>query len=286
MNISKKMVLGTAQFGMDYGIANLMGKPTRKDILTILALAWEKGVRRFDTAPGYGSEKVLGEFIKANGLQDETKLLTKIPSLESSDHHKSIRLNLETSLNHLGCPIDVLFFHNPADSSSLLKDPQFFENLTRDYPVSNLGVSIYEPQEVECLSGCPFELAFQFPFNVLDRRFEQVGMPQGMRYARSIFMQGVLASENGLVEDAPEPLLNIQRDYHSLLDKRKIDPIELTLSFVFYAKNIDYFLIGVDTVNQLNEILDVEIDEFNERKDVDSSQFEFDSKWLNPRQWK
>ena len=280
------MVLGTAQFGMDYGIANLMGKPTRKDILSILALAWEKGIRRFDTAPGYGSEKVLGEFIKANGLQDETKLLTKIPSLESSDHHKSIRLNLETSLNHLGCPIDVLFFHNPADSSSLLKDPQFFENLTRDYPVSNLGVSIYEPQEVECLSGCPFELAFQFPFNVLDRRFEQVGMPQGMRYARSIFMQGVLASKNGLVEDAPEPLLNIQRDYHSLLDKRKIDPIELALSFVFYAKNIDYFLIGVDTVNQLNEILDVEIDEFNERKDVDSSQFEFDSKWLNPRQWK
>ena len=51
------MVLGTAQFGMDYGIANLMGKPTRKDVLSILALAWEKGVRRFDTAPGYGSEK-------------------------------------------------------------------------------------------------------------------------------------------------------------------------------------------------------------------------------------
>ena len=280
------MVLGTAQFGMDYGIANLMGKPTRKDVLSILARAWEKGVRRFDTAPGYGSEKVLGEFIKANGLQNEAKLLTKIPSLELSDYHKSIRLNLETSLNYLGCSIDVLFFHNPADSSSLLRDPQFFENLTRDYPVSNLGVSIYEPQEVEYLSGCPFELAFQFPFNVLDRRFEQVGMPQGMRYARSIFMQGVLASENGLVEDAPEPLLNIQRDYHSLLDKRKIDPIGLALSFVFYAKNIDYFLIGVDTVNQLNEILDVEIDEFNERKDVDSSQFEFDSKWLNPRQWK
>jgi len=280
------MVLGTVQFGMDYGIANLMGKPTRKDVLSILALAWEKGVRRFDTAPGYGSEKVLGEFIKANGLQDETKLLTKIPSLESSDHHKSIRLNLETSLNHLGCPIDVLFFHNPEDSSSLLRDPQFFENLTRDYPVSNLGVSIYEPQEVEYLSGCPFDLAFQFPFNVLDRRFEQVSMPLGMRYARSIFLQGVLASENGLIENAPEPLLNIQRNYHTLLDERKIDPIDLALSFVFYAKNIDYFLIGVDTVSQLNEIFDVEIDEFNERKDVDFSQFEFDSKWLNPRNWK
>ena len=280
------MVLGTAQFGMDYGIANLLGKPTKKDVLSILDLAWGKGIRRFDTAPGYGSEKVLGEFIEANSLQDEAKLLTKIPSLESSDYRKPIRLNLETSLNHLGCPIDVLFFHNPADSSLLLKDPKFFENITHDYPVSKLGVSIYEPQEVEHLSDCTFELAFQFPFNVLDRRFEQVSMPKGVRYARSIFLQGVLASENGLIEDAPEPLLNIQRNYHTLLDERKIDPIDLALSFVFYAKNIDYFLIGVDTVSQLNEIFDVEIDEFNERKDVDFSQFEFDSKWLNPRNWK
>ena len=129
------MVLGTVQFGMDYGIANLMGKPTRKDILSILALAWEKGIRRFDTAPGYGSEKVLGEFIEANGLQDETILLTKMPSMKSSNYCKSVPLSLETSLNHLGCPIDVLFIHNPADTGLILKDPEFFRDLVQDYPV-------------------------------------------------------------------------------------------------------------------------------------------------------
>lgn len=281
------MVLGTAQFGMDYGITNVDGKPSKKEVFGILDLAWEKGVRRFDTAPGYGSEALLGEFITANGLQDEAKLLTKIPSLEeSSDYRKSIRLNLETSLNHLGCPIDVLFFHDPEDSVWLLKDPQFFEKLLHEYPVSTLGVSVYEPEEIKKLSGCEFELAFQFPFNVLDQRFEQVSMPQGNRYARSVFLQGVLASENGMNENAPEPLLILHGNYHSLLDERKIDPINLAISFVFNAMNIDYFLIGVDTVNQLNEILNVEIDEFNELTDLSFPHFEFESKCIDPRKWK
>ena len=83
--IADKMVLGTAQFGMDYGIANLSGKPTKEVIFSILDLAWEKGVRRFDTAPGYGSETLLGEFIFANGLQNEAIVLTKIPSIEESE---------------------------------------------------------------------------------------------------------------------------------------------------------------------------------------------------------
>jgi len=70
LNIADKMVLGTAQFGMDYGIANVSGKPTKKEIFKILLFAWEKGIRNFDTAPGYGSEKVLGEFIVAHKLQN------------------------------------------------------------------------------------------------------------------------------------------------------------------------------------------------------------------------
>ena len=56
--------------------------------------------------------------------------------------------SLESSLKNLSCHVDVLFFHNPADSDLLLKVSQFFENLMRDYPVSTLGVTVYEPQEL------------------------------------------------------------------------------------------------------------------------------------------
>jgi len=280
------MVLGTVQFGMDYGIANIGGKLTKKEVFGILDLAWKKGIRRFDTAPSYGSEEILGEFIVANGLQDEVIILTKISSLDgASDYQQRIRTILESSLKNLGCSFDVLFFHNPADSELLLNDPQFFEKLLCEYPVSTLGISVYEPQEVETLSGCEFELAFQFPYNVLDRRFEQVNMPKGKRYARSVFLQGILASKNSLRRDAPTALLALQNNYHTKLAKYDLNPVQFALSFVAVAKNIDYFLVGVDTVGQLSGILNNELLQQQQINVIKSFCFEFDEKWLDPRKW-
>lgn len=286
LNITEKMVLGTAQFGMDYGIANLTGKPTKRDVFDMLELAWEKGVRRFDTAPDYGSEAMLGEFITANGLRDEAKVLTKIPSLEdSSDYQQSIRTSLESSLNYLGCSIDVLFFHNAADSSLLLKEPQFFEKMLQDYSVSTIGVSVYEPQEVERLSDCESPLAFQFPFNVLDRRFERVRMPQGKRYARSVFLQGLLASQNGLRPDAPLELLNLKEEFHSKLAEHHLDAVGYTTSFVARNNAVDYLLIGVDSAKQLQDLLDLEIFEQQDMDILDTLNVDRYEQWLDPREW-
>ena len=286
IDIIPKMVLGTAQFGMDYGIANVGGKPTKKEVFGILDLAWEKGVRRFDTAPGYGSEALLGEFILANGSQDEAKVLTKIPSLgRAPGYQKSIRTSLESSLDDLGCSIDVLFFHNPADSSLLLQDPHFFEYLLNEHSVSTLGVAVYEPQEVEQLSGCQVELAFQFPFNVLDRRFEQVSMPKSKRYARSIFLQGLLATQNALRPDAPEELFNLQNEYHNRLTDHHLDPIGYAVSFVTRNNFVDYFLFGVDTVSQLQDILDSEQYEQKDMDILDKLAMNVNEQWCDPRTW-
>jgi len=262
------MVLGTAQFGMDYGIVNINGKPKKKEVFDILDLAWEKGIRQFDTAPCYGSEALLGEFIIANGIQDEAIVLTKIPSLYGvSDFQTDIITNLESSLKNLGCPIDVLFFHNPVDSGLLLSDLQFFETLLNDYLVSTLGVSVYETKEVESLSGCQFELAFQFPFNVLDRRFEQVSMPQRKRFARSVFLQGLLASTN------------------DRLAKHNLESVAFAVSFVANNDAVDYFLFGVDTEKQLQDILDLEPYEPNDISISDALMEKTAEKWLDPRKW-
>ena len=286
LNITKKMVLGTAQFGMDYGIVNINGKPKKKEVFDILDLAWKKGIRRFDSAPGYGSEALLGEFITANGIQDETIVLTKIPSLYGvSDFQTDIITNLESSLKNIGCPIDVLFFHNPVDSGLLLSDLQFFETLLNDYPVSTLGVSVYETKEVESLAGCLFELAFQFPLNVLDRRFEQVSMPKSKRYARSIFLQGLLATQNGLRPDAPEELFNLQKEYHNRLTDHHLDPIGYAVSFVTRNNFVDYFLVGVDTEKQLQDILGLELYDQNDIAFLDTIRLSVDEKWLDPRNW-
>jgi aryl-alcohol dehydrogenase-like predicted oxidoreductase len=280
------MVLGTVQFGMDYGIANLRGKPARKDVFGILSLAWENGLRCFDTAPGYGSEKILGEFIRANGIQNAAKVLTKIPSQKrSSDFRKSILKSVEDSLNDLGCPISVLFFHDSADSSLMLEHPVFFETISSEFPVNALGVSVYEPQDVESISGCRFELAFQFPFNVLDRRFENVDMARDKRYARSIFLQGLLASKNSLRPDAPRPLMAIQKEYHDILAGHKLNPVQVAVSFVALNDTADYFLFGVDTKSQLQELLDIEPYRAECMSLVDSIRIKGAEEWLDPRNW-
>jgi len=286
IDIIQKMVLGTAQFGMNYGIANASGKPTKAEVFDILELAWGNGVRRFDTAPGYGSEVLLGDFILANGIQDEAIVLTKIPSIDrASCYQKSIRSSLETSLNNLRCSVEVYFFHNPADSCLLLTDSKFFENLLRDHPVSTLGVSVYETKEVESLSGYSIELAFQFPFNVLDRRFEKLNLPKLKRYARSVFLQGLLASTNDLRTYAPKDILNLQKEYHNRLAKYDLDPISFAVSFVAHNDAVDYFLFGVDSAKQLKEILELEPYEKKDKALLNTLQVSTPKKWLDPRQW-
>jgi len=53
------LVLGTAQLGLPYGIANQTGQPDQVVATAIIREAWNQGIREFDTAQGYGdSEQV------------------------------------------------------------------------------------------------------------------------------------------------------------------------------------------------------------------------------------
>ena len=83
------IVLGAAQFGMDYGITNVSGKPSNQEIFKIPECAWEIGVRRFDTAPGCGTEVLLGEFIRINELERDAIVLRKVSGLHGNDSHRT-----------------------------------------------------------------------------------------------------------------------------------------------------------------------------------------------------
>ena len=56
------LALGTAQFGLTYGIANDNGQPSLEEVSTILRLAEREGITALDTAVAYGeSETLLGQ---------------------------------------------------------------------------------------------------------------------------------------------------------------------------------------------------------------------------------
>ena len=88
------LVLGTAQLGMDYGVANRRGKPEPKEAVEIVQTAWENGIRFFDTAQAYGeSERVLGRCLSGTG---------PLSGRASQDQHetgsRNMRLQTKTPL--------------------------------------------------------------------------------------------------------------------------------------------------------------------------------------------
>jgi len=49
---NSRLVLGTVQIGLDYGIANETGKPDLYHAENIISTAWENRIQEFDTAQG------------------------------------------------------------------------------------------------------------------------------------------------------------------------------------------------------------------------------------------
>ena len=280
------MVLGTAQFGLKYGIANRDGIPNKSESLTILKAAWSKGVRYFDTAPGYKTESLMGEFITSEGLKDKIHILTKIPSLKKDPTwKKSIYNSVTNSFKMNKCnKIEVLFFHNPNDSIYLIKEPEFFRNLLSNFPIKSLGISVYNPIEIENVKGCGFNIAFQFPLNLFDRRFENNTVPIGKRYARSIFLQGFLASKI-LIEKAPDELKRIHSTIIKDCKKNDVSLIQQAFKFVVESRFLDFFLIGIDSKSQLEQLFNLDINIDINFSIVEKWLSLFNNKWLNPLEW-
>ena len=76
-----RTVIGSAQFGMPYGITNQRGQVPESEVQAILARAWNSQISLVDTATAYGkSEQVLGRsLVDFPGFG----IISKIPAITS-----------------------------------------------------------------------------------------------------------------------------------------------------------------------------------------------------------
>jgi aryl-alcohol dehydrogenase-like predicted oxidoreductase len=198
---SNRLVLGTVQLGMPYGIANKTGRPDQETATAIVHEAWNNGIREFDTAQGYGnSEKVLGKAFHELGIADDAKVVTKFdPSLDHSNELDLAR-SLENSLSLLGIPLfhGLMLHHQELLSCWNQGLRKIFQSFVSAGKTKFVGISVYSPDKAIQAINTPDIDFVQLPTNILDRRFEDSGVfnlakKKGKRiYIRSIFLQGLL----------------------------------------------------------------------------------------------
>jgi uncharacterized protein len=253
---SDKIILGTVQFGLDYGINNPAGKPAIEQVFSMLELASERGIEILDTADTYGNASdILGEFNKTH--PDVFKINTKFKA--GSD---SLANQLERSLQVLSISsINIYFFHSFNDFQQFPGLLNEFGSLKEKGFIKKAGVSVYGNDEFEMAINTPEVDVIQFPFNLLDNRLQRgklmtLAKEKGKELQiRSVFMQGLFFMPD---QEIPSKLAPLKPYLEKASDAAKAAGLSmesLALMYAFHQPEIDHIIIGVDNPEQLNKNL-------------------------------
>ena len=253
-----KLALGTAQFGLDYGINNSKGQVTLSEVKKILHYANSKGLTTLDTASEYGnSEKRLGKI----GVSD-FHIITKTTPL--THNLNNVIKNFQKSLVYLKVKqVYGLLIHNIDDIKSEKFDDLFdkLHNLKALGKIKKLGFSIYTPEQASfLLNNFKFDL-IQVPFNIIDRRMIDSGIFSKLKqnnieiHARSIFLQGLLIMPK---EKRPKKFNrwnNLWKIWDQWLSDNQISALEATVRYSLSNPQVTKVIFGVNSLIQLKEVL-------------------------------
>jgi len=254
-----KLALGTAQFGLPYGVANTAGKVSHFEVAKIMTRARESGIDLLDTAIAYGdSETSLG----AAGVGG-FKVVTKLPRDIEGDVGMWVTKHLKASLQRLGVDaVYGLLLHRSTqllgpDGQSLAK---ILLKLKAEGLVSKIGVSIYAPDELDAVTQiCAIDIV-QAPFNLFDQRLMTSGWLKRLHdtgtevHVRSAFLQGLLLMPRNNVPELFLPWSALFDQWHLWLADGHSTAVQACLAFVNHPM-IDRVVVGIDSLAQLNEIL-------------------------------
>ncbi len=262
-NPISKVALGTVQFGLPYGISNTNGQVSSSEVSKILDLAKAEGVHTLDTAIAYGSsEKVLGE----HNL-DGFDIVTKLPSIPEDvlDITGWVEEQIIGSLNRLKTSkVNAVLLHRP-EQLHLETGAEIYTALTslkNRGLTERIGVSIYSPNELLNLSrDFHFDL-IQAPFNVLDTRLQDSGALDALKnqetrlHVRSIFLQGLLLMDKKQRPNNFNQWSQLWTKWEEWLKENNLTPLEACIRHALSMPQIERVVVGVDSANQLQEIVE------------------------------
>lgn len=308
-DIGNKLVFGTAQLGLNYGITNSGGRPSLEASASLLKTAIVNGILTFDTARAYGeSEEVIGRLM-SSGWQGRARIVTKLeplPSLPSNADAATCDAFVDSSvfksLSALGVKhIDSILLHRAVHLHEFGGGVwrRLLEH-KRNGLINTLGISVQTEDELLMALEVEDVGHIQLPFNILDWRWEnaikKIIVARKQRqltvHVRSVYLQGLLMSEDDLhwtkanVHNSDKVLSWLVQ---TVQNTNRSSIRDLCIAYVNGLNWIDGIVLGMESMQQLLDNLQLidlpplsiaEIEQVNLTRPIISALA------LNPAMWK
>ena len=263
---TSKLALGSANFGLDYGVANASGRLSESELSDILLFAREARIDIIDTAQAYGDSEVrIGSLCNDTQFNFVTKIGAEFTN-QTLDHNVINCVNQSCSrLNQ--SRLYAVMLHRPEvllgnQGGEVLRQLRI---LKERGIVSKLGVSIYSPEILTAISEVIKLDIVQVPFNIFDQQILTSGWSHKLKnsgveiHTRSVFLQGLLLMKQS---NLPEYFMKYWpahfEAWYEFLDYNRAGALEVALKFALHQDWIDRVVVGVDSVSQLKALVEIE----------------------------
>ncbi|MFT4683479.1 MAG: aryl-alcohol dehydrogenase-like predicted oxidoreductase [Polaribacter sp.] len=293
--MTDKLILGTVQFGLNYGINNKLGQISENHIKEILDVAFDKGIKILDTAEGYGNaQERIGNYHK--NTINKFDIVTKFHAKFVVDENFSIRKVILNDLSILS--VDVLYGYMFHSFSDYKKYYTLFEKelliLKKEGVINKIGVSVYTNEELlAVIENKNIEL-IQLPFNLLDNhKLRSAAILEAKEkgieiHTRSAFLQGLFFKSIDSIQGNIINLKNNLKKINNQINTSNSDTATFALNYPVGKNYVDKVLIGVDSLEQLEQNINAVNTSLNFRpffESVDSLEVK-NKELLNPSLWK
>jgi aryl-alcohol dehydrogenase-like predicted oxidoreductase len=252
---TSRLILGTAQFGLNYGISNQRGQIPQEEVKAILTEAAKAGISTLDTAAAYGnSEQSIGTALAetATGF----RIISKYPP---NRPEQRIKQAFEESLERLG--VDKLYGYLLHSYSTYSNNPVVLDELQElkaSGKVEKIGISLYHPAEAEeLLSRNAAVDIVQFPYSIFDRRFDEV-LPKLLQkgietHVRSVYLQGLYFVQPDRLPQHLQPVAPKLATLQQLAQEHQLPMGAICQGFALANYYISNIVIGVESLQTLQE---------------------------------
>ncbi len=283
------LAIGTAQFGLDYGISNFSGKVKLDEVKKIIRFAKISGIDTIDTARDYGdSEESIGKCDISS-----FKVVTKIGTLKGHENnvYDWSEQEVKSSLEKLGIEkMYGILLHRPLELLSKNGDELFksISKIKRDRLVEKIGISVYSINELMNIVD-KFDIDIvQLPINIINQEILNSGFLKVLKsknieiHARSCFLQGLLLMDYNKIPLKFKKWSNIFLDWHRWLEENNINAVQGCLSFINSIDDIDKVIVGIQNETQLKELVN-----YSNNKDIKNFPDLFckDTDLIDPSNW-